>query len=72
MIYMNFGSIRAFPSGILKKLYFTTSKSTLPILPFHFTTHPTSQFLFLYTTSRNDRPSSIYIYIGPWALSEDP
>ena len=49
MIYMNFGIIRAFTSEILKKLYFTTSKPTLPILPSYFTTHPTSQFLFLYT-----------------------
>ena len=33
-----------------KKTYFTSSNTTLFILPFHFTTHPTSQFLFLHTT----------------------
>ena len=33
-----------------KKLYFTPSKPTLSIIPSHFTTHLTSQFLFLHTT----------------------
>ena len=33
-----------------KKTYFASSNTTLSILPTHFTTHHTSQFLFLYTT----------------------
>ena len=42
--------IRALASTMPKNFYFTTSKPTLSILPSHFRTHPTSQFLFLYTT----------------------
>ena len=33
-----------------KKPYFTSSNTTLSILPTHFTTHYTFQFLFLHTT----------------------
>ena len=32
-----------------KKIYFLSSNTTLSILPTHFTTHSTFQFLFLYT-----------------------
>ena len=40
-------SLRAFPFGIPKKFYFTISKPTLFILPYHFTIYPPSDFLFL-------------------------
>ena len=36
--------------GLLTNIYFTTSKLILSILPSYFTTHLTSQFLFLHTT----------------------
>ena len=39
--------LRALASKDAKKLYFTSSKSTLSILPSHFTIHLTSQYLFL-------------------------
>ena len=36
---------------ICKKIsYFTISKVTLIIIPYHFTIHSTSHFLFLHTT----------------------
>ena len=35
--------------GLLKNIYFTTSKLTLSILPSYFITHLISRFLFLYT-----------------------
>ena len=42
--------IRALEFGDAKNVYFTSSEPTLSILLSHFTTYPTSQFLFLHTT----------------------
>ena len=46
--------LRALASGDAKKkkkkTYFASLNITLSILPIHFTTLPTSQFLFLHTT----------------------
>jgi len=40
----------AFGNAKKKKIYFIFSNTILSILPTHFTTHLTSQFLFLHTT----------------------
>ena len=40
---------RALASDFYKKFHFTISKAILLFIPYHFTTHPTSQLLFSYT-----------------------
>ena len=42
--------LRALVFGMQKSSYFTPLKLILFIIPSHFTTHSTSQFLFLHTT----------------------
>ena len=41
---------RALASGFFKLFYFIISKPTLSFIPYNFTTQPTSQILFFYST----------------------